>query len=193
MSNFSEVFVVFFASLLGSIPIRATQLLWLNLLTDGAPALVLGADPPRPHVMQQKPRKRGEGIINGWVIKAILSIGILDTLLILGLFLYSLPNGMEYARTMVFTAFVLSEATRLVVIRIKDKLSIFSNKLIPVAIMASILLQLLVIYTPLSTYFGTVPLTPNDWGILAGFLLISLVLVLGTYHFFLRDKEHPDV
>jgi len=193
MSNFSEVFVVFFASLLGFIPIRATQLLWLNLLTDGAPAVVLGADPPRSHVMEQKPRKRGEGIINKWVVKAIVSIGLLDTALILALFLYSLPFGIEYARTMVFTGFVLSEATRLVVIRMKDKLSLFSNKWLIVAIAASLLLQLLVLYSPLSVYFGTIPLSLNDWGILAGFLIMSLILVLGTFHFFLRDAEHPDV
>ncbi len=193
MSNFSEVFVVFFASLAGFIPIRATQLLWLNLLTDGAPAVVLGADPPRPQVMKQKPRKRNEGIINKWVLKAVVSIGILDTILILALFFYSLPLGMEYARTMVFTAFVFSEATRLVVIRMKDKLTLFSNKWLVLAIIVSLFLQLLVLYTPLSTYFGTVPLEAKDWGILAGFMVASIICVLGIYHFFLKDKEHPDV
>jgi len=193
MSNFSEVFVVFFASLLGFMPIRATQLLWLNLLTDGAPAVVLGADPPRDGVMQQKPRKRGEGIINKWVVKAIVSIGILDTVLLLGLFFYSLPFGIEYARTMIFTGFVLSEATRLVVIRMKDKLSMFSNKWLVVAIIASLFLQLLVLYTPLGVFFGTVPLDIHDWGVLAGFMVLSIISVLAVYHFFLRDEDHPDV
>ncbi|MBD3397699.1 calcium-translocating P-type ATPase, PMCA-type [Candidatus Micrarchaeota archaeon] len=193
MANFSEVFVVFFASLVGFIPIRATQLLWINLLTDGGPALVLGADPPRPNVMQQKPRPKNEGIINKWVLKAVISIGILDTILILALFFYSLPLGGDYARTMVFTGFVLSEATRLVVIRLKDKLSIFSNKWMLVAIAVSLLLQLLVLYSPLSTYFGTVPLGQEAWSVLAGFLVASIVSVMGVYHFFLRDKEHPDV
>lgn len=193
MSNFSEVFVVFFASLVGFIPIRATQLLWINLLTDGGPALVLGADPPRPNVMKQKPRPKNEGIINKWVLKAVLSIGILDTILILALFFYTLPFGEEYARTMVFTGFVLSEATRLIVIRLKDKLSIFSNKWLVIAIVASLLLQLLVLYSPISVYFGTVPLGLEAWAILGGFLAASIASVLGVYHFFLRDKEHPDV
>lgn len=193
MSNFSEVFVVFFASLVGVIPIRATQLLWINLLTDGAPALVLGADPSRPHVMKQGPRPKNEGIINKWVLKAVISIGILDTILILGLFFYSLPFGEDYARTMVFTGFVLSEATRLIVIRMKDKLTIFSNKWLVVAIIASLVLQLVVLYTPLSIYFGTVPLDLEAWKVLIVFLGASIVSVLGIYHLFLRDKEHPDV
>ncbi len=193
MSNFSEVFVVFFASLAGFIPIRATQLLWINLLTDGAPALVLGADPSRPHVMQQKPRPKNEGIIDKWVLKAVVSIGILDTILLLGLFFYSLPVGEEYARTMVFTGFVFSEATRLIVIRMKDKLTLFSNKWLVIAIIASILLQLLVLYTPLSTYFGTVPLDLEAWKVLLVFLGASIASVFGIYHFFLKDKNHPDV
>ena len=193
MANFSEVFVVFFASLAGFVPIRATQLLWINLLTDGAPALVLGSDPPRKHVMENKPRPSSEGIINKWVMKAIVAIGVLDTVLILALFFYSLPMGEDYARTMVFTGFVFSEATRLIVIRMKDKLSIFSNKWLLIAIIASFLLQLLVLYTPLSVYFGTVPLGVGDWQVLLGFLAASIISVLGVYHFFLRDKEHPDV
>ncbi|MFP3950347.1 MAG: cation-translocating P-type ATPase [Candidatus Micrarchaeia archaeon] len=193
MANFSEVFVVFFASLAGFVPIRATQLLWINLLTDGAPALVLGSDPPRKHVMKKKPRPSSEGIINKWVMKAIITIGLLDTLLLLALFFYSLPVGEDYARTMLFTGFVFSEATRLIVIRLKDKLSIFSNRWLLIAIAVSFLLQLLVLYTPLSVYFGTVPLGIGDWQVLLGFLAASIVSVLGVYHFFLRDKEHPDV
>ncbi len=193
MSNFSEVFVVFFTSLMGLVPIRATQLLWINLLTDGAPALVLGADPPRENVMRQRPRPRKEGIINKWVLKAVLSIGILDTILIIGLFLYSLPMGEEYARTMVFTGFVLSEATRLIVIRMKDKLSLFSNRWLVIAVIASIALQLFVLYSPISIYFGTVPLGIGGWKVLAGFLALSVLSVLAVYHFFLRDADHPDV
>ncbi|MBN2121815.1 cation-transporting P-type ATPase [Candidatus Micrarchaeota archaeon] len=193
MSNFSEVFVVFLTSLMGLVPIRATQLLWINLLTDGAPALVLGADPPRAHVMKQKPRPRSEGIINKWVLKAVLSIGIVDTLLIIGLFFYCLPLGAEYARTMVFTGFVLSEASRLIVIRMKDKLSFFSNRWLLVAIIASLALQLLVLYTPISAFFGTVPLGIEAWEVLLGFLVVSIISVLAVYHFFLRDAEHPDV
>lgn len=193
MSNFSEVFVVFFTSLMGLVPIKATQLLWINLLTDGAPALVLGADPPRPNVMGQRPRPRKEGIINKWVLKAVLSIGILDTLLIIALFLYSLPLGEDYARTMVFTGFVLSEATRLVVIRMKDKLSFFSNRWLVIAVIASIALQLFVLYSPLSTFFGTVPLGTEAWKTLAGFMILSILSVLAVYHYFLRDADHPDV
>jgi Ca2+-transporting ATPase len=193
MSNFSEVFVVFFTSLMGLVPIRATQLLWINLLTDGAPALVLGADPPRAHVMQQKPRPRKEGIINKWVLKAVLSIGILDTILITGLFLHSLPMGEDYARTMVFTGFVLSEATRLIVIRMKDKLSLFSNRWLVIAVIASIALQLFVLYSPISIYFGTVPLGIEGWQTLLGFMILSIFSVLAVYHFFLRDADHPDV
>lgn len=193
MSNFSEVFVVFLASLAGVIPIKATQLLWINLLTDGAPALVLGADPPRAHVMEQKPRPRSEGIINKWVLKAVASIGVLDTLLLLALFFYCLPAGEDYARTMVFTGFVFSEATRLIVIRMKDKLSLFSNRWLIFAILASVVLQLFVLYGPLSAFFGTVPLTIWDWQLLMVFLFTSLIFVLGVYHFLLRDSEHPDV
>lgn len=193
MCNFSEVFVVFLTSLMGFVPLVAAQLLWINLLTDGAPALVLGIDPPRENVMKQKPRPHKEGIINKWVIKAVLSIGILGTLLTGALFFYTLPSGIEYARTMVFTYLVLSEASRLIVIRIKDKLTFFSNHWLLMAVAASLALQLLVLYSPLSTFFGVVPLGMEAWGTLLGFLLVSVVSVLGIYHFFLRDSDHPDI
>ena len=113
--------------------------------------------------------------------------------LLLGLFFYSLPFGEEYARTMVFTGFVFSEATRLIVIRMKDKLTLFSNKWLVIAIIASIFLQLLVLYSPLSTYFGTVPLDFEAWKVLLVFLGASIASVFGIYHFFLKDNNHPDV
>ena len=165
-SNLAEVGAVFFASLAGYAPITAVQLLWINLLTDGLPALALGADPPAKNVMDRKPRNKSEGVINGAMARIILITAAVITCTVLAAFFLTLDKGIAVAQTTVFTGFVIYEFMRIVAIRKQDGQGIFSNKWLIVALAGSILLQLAVLYTPLSSFFGTVPLNIEEWAIL---------------------------
>ena len=173
-SNFAEVFVIFLASLFGYLPITAAQLLWINLLTDGFPALALGSDPVRLHTMKEKPRKN-EAILTKKVLAFILSIGSISTLILLFIF-FILRKDLIAARSALFTGFVLFELVKIAVIRYQDKLKLFSNKWLILTVITSILLQLLVLYTPLNKLFRTAPLTIEHWILLIGSIAFAWLL-----------------
>src|SRR5262249_24552988 len=125
-SNIGEVMTMFFGVLLGkliglpleggaiALPLLATQILWINLLTDGAPALALGVDPGNPDQMRRRPRPRDERVITGQMWVGIFFVGVImamGTLLVLD---GSLPGGflhgsgnLDYALTMGFTTLVI--------------------------------------------------------------------------------------
>jgi len=179
-TNFAEVFVVFFASLFGYLPIMPVQLLWINFLTDGLPALALGVDPTRKGTMQRKPRKKAEGIMNRKSIYWIMAIGAELTVVLLAIFFIGLKNGLATARTMVFTGFVLYEFVKLSVIRYQQQLSWFSNKWLVLAISGCIALQLVILYTPLNRLFHVGPLGLFEWFVLllgGGLTWIFAVLI----------------
>ena len=174
--NLAEVFVVFFSSLLGYMPLSAVQILWINLLTDGAPALALSVDPATPLIMRRKPRRRDEGVIDRRMSYLIGLIGMKKTFMIMLTFLTSLYLfGFKVASTMTFTAFILYEFVRIAVIRHQERQSYFSNKWLIFALFFSLLLQLLILYTPLGSFFKVVPLTPTHWLILTIFTCIGWV------------------
>ncbi len=175
-SNIAEVMVVFIISLFGKLPILPVQLLWINLLTDGLPAIALGVDPPLDHLMKQKPKH--EGIINKNMMIMILGIGFVITCLVIPLFFSGLREGIQKAQTMVFTGLVVYELLRILVIRAQEHLSLWSNKYLLVAILVSISLQLLVVYSPLRRFFGTVPLSPFDWWLIVGLGAVGYIVSL---------------
>lgn len=179
-TNFAEVLVVFFASLFGYLPIMPVQLLWINFLTDGLPALALGIDPTRKGTMQRMPRKKAEGIMNRKSIYWIAAIGVELAVVLLAIFFIGLKNGLATARTMVFTGFVLYEFVKLSVIRYQQQLSWFSNKWLVLATSGCLVLQLAILYTPLNRLFHVVPLGLFEWFILllgAGLSWIFAVLI----------------
>ncbi|MBI4210916.1 MAG: cation-transporting P-type ATPase [Candidatus Diapherotrites archaeon] len=162
-NNIAEVLIVFIASLAGHLALSAVMLLWINLLTDGLPALALGADRPRPGVMKEPPRKSGAQIISTELGTLMLAVSAIITVIVLALFYYSLPRGLAFAQTMVFTSLVVYEFVRIVAIKRQEGTGIFSNKWLIVALAISMSLQLAILYGPLSSAFGTIPLAPNDW------------------------------
>ena len=193
-SNVGEVFTVFFgvvfAGWLGiknpesvgvTVPLLATQLLWINLLTDAAPALAMGVDPMTEDVMNQ-PRKLTDRVIDGAMWGDIVYIGIImaavtligmDMHLTGGLFTDRSVDAMGHdaqmveARTMGFTILVFAQLFNAIASRSHLQsafVGLFSNKWLWGAIGLSIVLQLLVIYVPfLNTAFGTTPLPPMAW------------------------------
>lgn len=169
-SNLSEVMVIFFAILFGwPLPMTAVMLLWLNLVTDGLPALALSVDPTPSHLMQQPPKKPEEGILNKRTMLMIGSVAVLITIAVLALYRWATVAHMELAhvQTVTFTALILMELVRLQTIRSEYQLGMFSNWYLVGAVIASLGLQVLVIYSPLSAFFGTTPLFMIDWIMIA--------------------------
>ena len=185
-SNMMEVLVIFIAVILGwPLPLLPIHLLWINLVTDGLPAIALGVDPGRKDIMNSKPATFREEIVNGKFIKTMILISSMLTVAILGIFGFSKEN-LIHAQTLVFTAVVLYELIRIIAIRSEYHLPIFSNKFLWLAMTVSLGLQLLVLYLPISfsgttlqNLFKVQPLGLLDWAVLLGVGLI-LLLVMKT-------------
>jgi P-type Ca2+ transporter type 2C len=184
-SNIGEVMTMFFGVLLADViglqadgglalPLLATQILWVNLVTDGAPALALGVDPPDADVMQQPPRPPGERVITGYMWAGILLVGVVIGVVTLLVLDASLPGGLiegtgdlRYAQTMAFTTLVFSSLFSVFGARSDERsafIGLFSNRWLWGAVMASVGLQAAVIYIPfLQQAFATAPLSGGDW------------------------------
>jgi len=202
-SNLAEVLVVVIVSIAGIIiapetglvALTITHLLWLNLLTDGLPALALGVDPPKPNIMKQKPRDAKEGVITKPIGINIITVGVILTIVISIIFFYYLPKGLILAQTMAFTSLIIYEFVRIVVIREEEKLGFFSNKWLVIALGISILLQLIILYNPfgstfpINEWFGVVPLTLLDWGAIGLGAIITFALSLFITKFSIRRSE----
>lgn len=175
-TNFAEVFVIFLGTLLiaADEPILLpVHILWINLLTDGMPALALGVDPPSPGIMKRMPRRRDEGILDKKTMYNVIAMGLNIGILLMLVFFFNLYLGLESARTALFMGFVLYEFMRIAVIRHQEELGFFENRMLVIALVASLLLQLTVIYTPLNTFFDIVPLGAVEWGTLLIFGIVG--------------------
>jgi Ca2+-transporting ATPase len=184
-SNVGEVLTIFFAVVLAGplgvgghgvlvLPLLATQILWINLLTDGAPALALGLDPSDPDLMRNEPRPRSEGVINHRMRAGIGLVGVVmaaGTLLVFDAALpggwIEGPGGIEYGRTMAFTTLMLFQVFNAFNARSEVYSAfrgLFSNRWLWAAVALSVALHILVVYVPfLQSAFGTVSLGGGDW------------------------------
>lgn len=163
-TSLGEVFVVLMLSIAGYFPLSAIMLLWVNVVTDLVPASALAADPAVSHVMNRRPRRHDEPIMNK-AIYATIAGSIFRTLIAYGLiFWVGLQlGGLTYARTMLFTSIVLHAFTRVMVVRQLDDLSIWSNRALLVSYAVAVGLQLLALYTPLRNLFGVIALDWRAW------------------------------
>jgi Ca2+-transporting ATPase len=166
-TSLGEVVVVLALSIAGYFPLSAKMLLWINVVTDLVPASALANDPAVPHVMQRRPRRHDEPILNK-AIYATIAGSIFRTLIAYGLIFWAgLQLGdVTYARTMLFTSIVLHAFTRVMVVRQLDALSIWSNKTLLWSYAAAVGLQLIALYTPLGQVFGIVPLDWRAWAVM---------------------------
>ncbi|MEK6904550.1 MAG: cation-translocating P-type ATPase [Nanoarchaeota archaeon] len=188
-SNFGEVSILFFAMIIGFldasgnnvIPLLAVQILWINLVTDGLPALALGADPLQKDVMHKPPRNPKEQLITKNMMVNIILIGVLMTVSALFFFSRYLPD-VKKAQTMVFTTVVIFEMIRIYMVRSQYRQGIFSNKYLIFAVLTSLVLQAVVIYTPLGKFFRTVPL---------GLIEIGEIIALGAVVFVIGKIVQP--
>jgi Ca2+-transporting ATPase len=191
-ANAGEVLVVFLGVILGSmlypdvftsnseaLILTPVMLLWINFVTDGLPALALGADPKSEGIMKREPRGRDEPVINRRMMASIAGIGLLISVIGLPLFFRGLSESLILAQTLLFTFLVVIEMVRIQTIRRRYEQSFFSNKWLAGAILMSLVLQLLVLYTPLSGYFDTAAIGVSGWTGILGAAGVFYVLTLG--------------
>ncbi len=175
--NMGEVLVIFIGALLGlPLPLIAVQLLWVNLVTDGLPAVALGVDPVAKDAMDRPPRRIKDKIMSIGMSMNIFSTGALICIATLIVYYVGLQQSVELGRTMAFTLLVLLEMARVQMIRGAYKISVFSNKWLVGAVLLSVGLQMLVVYTPLRVFFKTVPLGLVPWAWMAGALVFVFVV-----------------
>jgi len=182
--NIGEILVIFLAMLLGMpIPLTPIQLLWLNLVTDGAPALALGLEKGDPDIMSHPPRPPKEPVINRNMQMGILVQAIVMTAAVLLAFLYGLnrfPGNLVAAQTVAFVTLVVSELLRAFTARSEYysmfKIGFFSNRWMLWAVVSSLLLLLAVIYVPfLQSFFGTVSLGLRDWLVMLPLMVMASI------------------
>ncbi len=191
--NIGEILIIFGAMLIGlPIPLRPVQLLWLNLVTDGAPALALGLEKGDPDIMKYPPRSPQEPVINRDMAIGIGVVGLVDAVAVLAVFFLALqryPGQLMAAQTIAFVTLCASELLRAFTARSERhsvfSIGVFSNRAMLWAVGVSFLLVLMVVYVPfLRPFFDTVPLTANDWLFMLPFFLASpLAMELLKLHF----------
>ena len=179
--NVAEVATIFLATMLGlRSPLTALQLLWLNLITDGAPALALGLEKGDPDLMDQPPRDPDEPILNRFMLTGIGIQTIAITGVTLGAYWIGLRNFPEMAPTMAFVTLSFSELFRAFTARSERipilTIGMFSNKVMNWAILSSLVLLLAVVYLPfLQDIFDTAPLGWLQWEIIFPLLLVPSI------------------
>ena len=192
--NVAEIAIIFIAALAGwAPPLTAIQLLWLNLLTDGAPALALATEKGDPDIMQQRPRPKNEPIINRLMIIRIGVMTVALTAVVLTAYQIGVQTSVTLAETMAFVALALAELPIAYTTRSERyplyRLGVFTNKWMQRAVGLSVVLILAVIYLPfLQEAFDTVALTLNDWLILLPLIAIP-ASVAEISKFFVRRSE----
>lgn len=180
--NVGEVLVMFLASLFAMpLPLMPIQILWVNLVTDGLPAMALGLEPPEPDIMQRKPRPKNESIFArglGWIIFARgLYIAVITlSVFITGLIFARLQgiNSLEIPRTMAFTTLVFAQLFYVFECRSERyspfELGFFRNKFLVLAVLSSVIMQLGAVYWPvMQKVFHTAALDLWQW-----FLIVAL-------------------
>ena len=185
-SNIGEIGLMAGATLAGlPLPLTAVQILYVNLATDGLPALALAVDPPERGLMQRPPRDQHRGIFTRPVVLLMLAGGVWSAIVNLGLFVWALNSGrgIAEAMTMTFVSLVLIQFFKAYNFR-SDRQSVlrqpFANKWLNLAIVWELVMLVLILYVPvLERTFGTVALPVNDWLIIIGAALtVSPVLEL---------------
>ena len=197
-SNVGEIFIMMMAPLLGfGIPLTALQLLWINLITDGLPALALGVEPTSADVMDRPPHKPDESVMARGLGTYIIVIGLLlGSVCMLALHLgYNVLSDQNHAiaQTMVFTTLCLSQLGNALAVRSETKtlgqLGLFSNPSMVLAVISGFLVQLAVIYVPfLQNLFHTTALTLEQFGVSLALSLIIFISV-ETFKFFKNRKR----
>ena len=197
--NMAEILIIFLPTAIGALilpeltteqlsPLAPIQLLWLNLVTDGAPALALSTEKGDPDIMDHPPRSPKEAIINRYMLVGVVTQTIAISAVTLIAFWVGLHhngdsvlNNLIFAETMAFVTLSTSELIRAFTARSERypvlKMGVFSNKWMNYAVLASLLMVLLVVYVPfLNPIFKTTPLGWEQWQLILPLLLIPSIV-----------------
>ena len=198
--NAGEIGTIFFGTLFGwPVPLTAIQLLWMNLLTDGAPALALGMEKEEPGIMDRPPRPTSRPLIDRSMALGLLLQGIAITVVTLLAFWMgsSVFGSVEAARTMAFVTLSGCQVLRAYTNRSERasvfSLGVFSNQWMQYAALSSTVLMLAVVYVPgINTVFNAIPLSPAQWARLAPLLVLPAVVdELAKLALRARDRALP--
>jgi Ca2+-transporting ATPase len=185
-TNSAEVLTIFMAPFLGlPIPLLPTHILWINLVTDGLPALALTAEPAERGVMQRPPRPPQESLFSHGMWQHMIWVGLLMAGLTLFAQAWAYHTGSSHWQTMAFTVITLSQLGHVMAIRSEKEslfsMGIFSNKPLALAVVVTFLLQMATIYVPaFNPIFKTEPLSMSE---------LVLCLVLSSVVFFAVEFE----
>jgi Ca2+-transporting ATPase len=181
-TNMGAIQTVLGASLLGwSTPFTAIQILWINIIMDGPPAMTLGVEPARRGVMDAPPRARDARILTAPRLSVLLFYGFVMALGTLALYAHARPLGESYALTLAFTTFVLFQFFNIFNARAEHgsafSAGFFANRSLWLALAGVLALQLLVVHwAPAQALFDTTDLSLADW-LLAGAVASSVLLL----------------
>ncbi|MBN3911377.1 MAG: cation-translocating P-type ATPase [Nostoc sp. NMS1] len=193
-SNIGEVLTIAAAPIigLGGVPLTPLQILWMNLVTDGLPALALAVEPPEPDVMQRPPFSPRESIFARGLGSYMIRIGIIFAIITIALMWWAYQHthaagyqgNPEAWKTMVFTTLCIAQMGHAIAIRSNNRLTIemnpFSNIFVLAAVVVTTILQLMLIYVPpLRDFFGTHYLNLQELGVCIGFSALMFVWIEG--------------
>ncbi|MBN3942291.1 cation-translocating P-type ATPase [Nostoc sp. NMS9] len=191
-SNIGEVLTIAAAPLigLGGVPLTPLQILWMNLVTDGLPALALAVEPPEPDVMQRPPFSPRESIFARGLGSYMIRIGIIFAIITIALMWWAYQHthaagyqgNPEAWKTMVFTTLCIAQMGHAIAIRSNNRLTIemnpFSNIFVLAAVVVTTILQLMLVYVPpLRDFFGTHYLNMQELGVCIGFSALMFVWI----------------
>jgi Ca2+-transporting ATPase len=193
-SNLGEILLMGGAALAGlPLPLTAVQILYVNLATDGLPALALAVDPPEPDLMERKPRNPGAGMFSRPLLALLLSGGVWSAGANISLFAWLLKSGrvVEQAVAMTFVSLVLIQFFKAYNFR-SDRLSVlrrpFANRWLNLAIVWELSALAVIIYVPwFQTPFSTFSFTATDWILITG-VAATVVPVLEAVKWMERHK-----
>ncbi len=183
-SNIAELMIIFIGTFFGFLDLEGNpyisllpiQLLWINLVTDGFPAIALGVDPANPQIMLHPPKKASEPILSFYFVLKLFSIAFVIAVGAIGACHYGLRTSARLGHTMTFSTLVVLELIRVHMVRSQYHIRFFSNPWLIIALIISFALQLIVIYTPLlQTIFRTTFLGVVEWGV-----ILAVVIVVWT-------------
>jgi Ca2+-transporting ATPase len=199
--NMGEILVVFVATVFGwPVPLTAIQLLTLNLVTDGAPALALGLEKGDPDIMDRRPRPVSEPVINREMVGGIVVQTVAIAVAVLSVFLLArtwYPGNLVRAQTMAFVTLSVSELLRAYTARSEHyglhQIGVLSNKYMQWAVLASLAIILAVVYLPfLNAFFDTESLGLSEWAAILPLILIpSLAAEINKAWLRRQDRRRP--
>ncbi len=195
--SFSEIILILGSILAGlPLPMLATQILWINLATDGFPHLALTMEPGEPEIMKEKPRRKDEPIMNKEMKILIFMIGIITDigLFILYLFLLNTKMPIKEIRTIIFTALAIDSLFYVFSVRTMRnsifRVNPFKNKWLNLSIVAGLAVQLSAVYLPfMQKLFHTIPLGLKDWSIVILLALVKILLIEITKEIFIARRK----